>query len=93
MLMCLVGTADLCRWELKAGEHQLQGGPFQQHPPGFSLSCLLCLRLSSEDRVSQKTESEDRGLSKDRNTSPASVSLEASSFLPLGRQGFKLAKL
>lgn len=44
MLMCLVGTADLCRWELKAGEHQLQGGPFQQHPPGFSLSCLLCLR-------------------------------------------------
>lgn len=56
MLVCVVGaniegdltrgndTADLCRWELKAGEHQLQGGPFQQHPPSSSLSCLLCLR-------------------------------------------------
>lgn len=54
MLVCVVGaniegdltrgndTADLCRWELKAGEHQLQGGPFQQHPPSSSLASCAC---------------------------------------------------
>lgn len=54
MLVCVVGAnrSDLTRGitqlisgvELKAGEHQLQGGPFQQHPLAPLSPALLCLR-------------------------------------------------